>query len=159
METSEKTPIKKSRWKAYTMLAIVLFALGLQIYNSLWPKADVFFGSSKLHVLVANTVEHRYVGWNNKKDMGKYDGMLFIFPDQGQHVMTMRKTVFPVDIIWLRNNTIADIAPNVQPEPNKADRNLNPYFSRSNSNAVLEVPAGFAQKQGLKIGDAVIVVE
>lgn len=150
-------PAHTPRWKIYTLLGIIVFALGLKAYNSWWPKAEVVIGGATLRVLVADTAAQRYRGWSEKKTMGKYDGMLFVFSDLGQHTMVMRNMQFPLDIIWLKNNVIIEIAPNVQPEPGRSEGMLTPYFSRADSDAVLELPAGSAKNMGLKIGDRVLV--
>lgn len=122
----------------------------------MWPKANVKIGGEVLKVLVANTPAHQVEGWSNKKDMGNYGGMLFVFPDFGQHTMVMRDMRFPLDIVWLNGNKIVEIAPNIQTEPGKTEAQLTPFFSSQPSNMVLELPAGFMDKTGIKIGDEVV---
>ncbi len=150
-------PSKTPRWKIYTVFVIIAAALGLKLYNSWWPKADVVVGGTTLRVLVADTVQHRYHGWSERKNMGKYDGMIFVFPDVGQHTMVMRNMEFPLDIVWLNNDIIVEIAPEVQPEPGKTEGLLTPYFSRGDSDAVLELKSGFVKEHNVKIGDKVTV--
>lgn len=143
------------RWEWYLLLLMVVLSLGLKIYHARWPKTEVIISSQKFSVLVANTNKHRFQGWSKKKDMGKYGGMLFVFPSRGQHAMVMRDMNFPLDIVWIDGRTVVDIAPNLQPEPNKTENQLTPYFSRLPANLVLELPAGFLDKNKVKIGDVV----
>ena len=106
---------------------------------------------------MAETAQHRFKGLSGRKDLGKYDGMAFIFPQRGQHAMVMRAMLFPLDIVWVDNGEIVDIAPNLAPENGRAEEHLTPYFARSSSTIVLEFSAGFKEKNGLKIGDKVII--
>lgn len=76
--------------------------------------------------------------------------MLFVYSDLSQHGMSLSGVKFPVDIIWINGREIVDIAPSLWP----TDQTL-PYFARGESNLVLELPAGFVEKNKIKIGDSV----
>ena len=147
----EPKPLKT--WHLIVLILVVVISVGHKIYSSLWSKATVKIAGQELRVLVANNYSHRLKGWSDKKDMGKYGGMLFVFPDHGQHAMVMRDMRFPLDIVWLDNNKVVDIAPNLPPELGVAEDQLTIYRSRTPSTMVLELPAGFRDKYGLKIGD------
>ncbi len=149
----EKKPFKK--WHLILLVIIIVFAMGKKIYDSFWPKATIRIGGQEVWVLVADTYNHRLKGWSDKKDMGKYGGMLFVFPESGQHAMVMRDMRFSLDIVWLDGTKIIDIAPNLLPEPNVPEEKLTIYGARAASTMVLELPAGFMQKTGIKIGDRV----
>jgi len=146
---------KLNKWEIILIFVMIGLALGLKVYHSRWPKADIRVGEETIKVLIANTPRHLYDGLGGKKDMGKYSGMLFMFSNKGQHTMVMRDMKFPIDIVWLDGGNIIDIAPNVQPEINVAEGQLIPYFSRLPSTMVLELPAGFVKKNKLKIGDRI----
>lgn len=149
----EPKPFKT--WHLVLLILVIVIAFGYKIYGSLWTKATVKIGGQEIHVLVADTYNHRLKGWSDRKDMGKYGGMLFVFPDRGQHAMVMRDMHFPLDIIWLDGNKVVDIAPNLPPEPGLPEAQLTVYMARSASTLVLELPAGFKEKTGLKIGDII----
>jgi len=137
---------------------IILVSIGANAYAQYWPKLNISVGGQEMKVLVANNEKHWQKGWSGKKDMGLYSGMLFTYPAKSQHVIFMRDMNFPIDIIWLSNGEVVDMAPNVQPEPNRLENELRPYFARLPSNAVLEFYAGFITKNGVKIGDRVKLV-
>ena len=61
--------------------------------------------------------------------------------------------MFPIDIIWINYNKVVDILNNV---PNNFDI-LKPrfYTPRTPVNFVLEVNAGFASENKIKIGDTI----
>ena len=137
----KKKERKMKKWEWILLLLIVVFSLSLKIYHSQWPKENIVVAGQELHVLVADTQQHQYKGWSDRKDMGKYDGMIFVMGNRGQHTMVMRDMHFPIDILWVDGSKIVDMAPNVQPESDKGQ--LRPYFSRLPSNMVLELKAGF----------------
>src|SRR3989344_6135441 len=142
-------------WHLVVIILVIVVAAGYRIYGSWWTKATVKIGGREVLVLVADTYSHRLKGWSDRKDMGKYGGMLFVFPERSRHAMVMRDMHFPLDIIWLDGGKVIDIAPNVLPEPGIPEELLTVYQARAASTLVLELPAGFMSQTGLKIGDEV----
>jgi len=147
------------KWHYIFFAVMILLALGLKAYSYYWPKATINLNGRTLHVLIADTEVNRIKGWSNKKNMGKYDGMLFVFPDKKQHTMVMRDMKFPLDIIWLDGFTIVDMAPNLQPENDIPEEDLTPYFARLPSTLVLELRAGYIIENKLKIGDRMEMIK
>lgn len=149
----QNKPVKKWCW--YLLLLVVSLSLILKVYSYYWPKAQITIGEKTIKVLVADNDRHWQKGLSGRKNLGQYGGMLFIFPTSVQHTMVMREMKFALDIVWLDDYKIVDIAPSVQPEPGKIDGQLTPYFSRLPSDMVLELPAGFVQANGIKIGNTI----
>ncbi len=139
------------------LLVIVAVSLGVRVYAWRWPRGVVSIAGHQLSVLVADTDQHRFQGLSNRDSLENFQGMLFIFPRREQHTMVMREMRFPLDIVWLDGNTIVDIAPQLQPEPDRSEAELTPYPGRVPSTMVLELPAGFAEQNALKVGDRVVV--
>jgi len=152
-----KQPKPFKTWHLVLLILVVVISIGHKIYSSLWPKETVKIGGQEVRVLVADNYQHRLKGWSGRKDMGKYGGMLFVFPDRADHAMVMRDMYFPLDIIWLDGNKVVDIAPNLPPEPGIPEEQLTIYRARAASTMVLELPAGFKERTGLKIGDFIEV--
>jgi uncharacterized membrane protein (UPF0127 family) len=144
----------KKNWQIYAMGAILLCAFVLKMQTYYWPKSEIQINTRVFKVIVANNQKHWQKGLGGRESLGKYDGMFFVFPEVKQHVFIMRDMKFPIDIIWIKNGEIIDIAPNV---PVEAAKNgvYTQYYARDDSNAVLELNAGTALKYGLKIGDSV----
>ena len=148
-------PREFKRWHMYLLIIMIVVAIGYKLYSSIWPKGIVVIGGETISVLVANNFPHLYKGWSDRDSMGEYGGMLFVFLRKDQHAMVMRNMRFPLDIVWLNGNTIVDIAPNAVPEPGRSESQLTPYFARLPSTFVLELPAGFTSKYGVKVGDTI----
>jgi uncharacterized membrane protein (UPF0127 family) len=157
MSKNENSEIKS--WQVYILVLIILTTIGLKLYQSFyWPKAQIKINDKIILVLVADNFKHWQKGLGGRNSLGKYKGMLFIFPDIKRHVFVMRDMKFPIDIIWIKNNLIVDFASNVPTEYEKTEAELTPYLARADSDMVLELPAGTALNWGLKIGDKIEVV-
>lgn len=139
-------------------LILIAAAAVLKILEFRYPKTTLKAGNETLSVLVASTPAHQYRGLGKREAMPE-NGMLFPFSESGRHGFVMRDMEFSIDIIWLNNGVIVDIAPNLPLEPGVKDENLKVYFPRGDANAVLELPAGEAERLGLKIGGTVEVVD
>jgi len=160
MKTEPTTPKKvlKSKWRWTLIGLFLLMTVFVKAYTTwYWPKAEIVLGGQTLNVLVAKYPWQWEKGLGDRKALGKYDGMLFLFPKVEQHAMVMRDMRFPLDIVWLSRGTVVDIAPNVPIQPNVPEEELRVYMGRLPSNMVLELPAGKAKEWGLKIGDKLSV--
>ena len=102
-------------------------------------------------VEVVSTPEKLRLGLSGREGLPKGEGMLFVFPSAGEYPFWMKEMKFAIDIIWIgedgRVAFIKDSAtPESFPEVFKPERK---------ARYVLEVLAGFAKKNNLKVGDGV----
>jgi uncharacterized membrane protein (UPF0127 family) len=68
----------------------------------------------------------------------------------------MKDMLIPLDFIWVANGKIVKIDKNVPaPAPNTPDGNLKTYSPGTPIDYVLEVNAGFSDKNNIKVGDSV----
>jgi uncharacterized membrane protein (UPF0127 family) len=150
---------KVKNWQWIILGIIIAFSLFLKIYyNYHWPKAKVKINARVFNVLVADNKKNWIKGLGGRDNLGNYDGMIFLFPTQQQHVFVMRDMRFPIDIIWIKNGVVVDFAPNVPLDLAKTESELVPYAARDVSDRVLELKAGTAQQLNLKIGDKVDIL-
>ncbi len=81
-------------------------------------------------------------------------GMLFVYRTVEPHQHWMYQVKFPVDTIWLdRDKKIVEIVANMPPCNGKAAHECPQYGGVQPSRYALEVNAGVAAKNGLKVGD------
>ena len=73
--------------------------------------------------------------------------MIFIFSDSAKRNFVMREMRYPLDMIWVNNNKVIGVSENLQPE--QAPYTV--YSSPSAANMVIEVPAGYVQKNKITI--------
>lgn len=158
-QKNENTEKKVNKFNIIIIVGFLVCAVGLNFYlKYYWPKATLIIGGQEINVLVAKSSVHQYEGCSNRDNLGKMDGMLFVFNEESQHPMVMREMRFSLDMVWLDGVEIVDLAKNLAPEPGKNNMELTPYVGRTVSNMVLELPAGFLDKYSIKIGDKVKVV-
>jgi uncharacterized protein len=101
-------------------------------------------------VEMATTEEEKTTGLMYRKELADGKGMLFDFWPEQQISMWMKNTYIPLDMIFIRaDGRILRIEENTEP---MSTRNIS---SGGPARAVLEVPAGTAQKYGIAPGDRV----
>lgn len=140
-------------WQIFFLMIFVLSFLALKVWEWHWPEGEVILKDQSLTVLLADNPKHRYQGLSGREDFGEYDGMLFILGDYSRPGFVMREMNFPIDIVWIRDQVVVDIAPRLKPQPGVSEADLQGYFPRTEANFVLELPAGWSEVQDLKIGD------
>ena len=147
-----------SKFSLIIILGFFAAAIFMFFWQYHWDTATVHLTDQNLKVLVAKTPKQWHKGVGGRESLQPYDGMLFLFPESRRQAIVMRDTLFPLDIIWLDRGTVIDIAPNVPTEIGKSETELRRYHPRAAASMILEVPAGWTQKYGLKIGDKLTVV-
>jgi uncharacterized protein len=65
------------------------------------PVITLVAGGQSIKAEVAAKEEHRQKGLMFRTQMGKSDGMLFVFPQLGYHAMWMRNTLIPLSVAYM----------------------------------------------------------
>ena len=120
------------------------------------PSTRVVLNGMEIQVEVSATEKSRSLGLSGRKNLGEYQGMLFIFDSPGAYPFWMNNMHFPLDIIWIFGNKIVQISPAVPPPSQTAGTpvTINPG---SLVDKVLEVNSGLASRLGAKVGDTVVI--
>ena len=113
-------------------------------------------GPQTLMVEVATSTPAMEQGLSDRTSMGQDQGMLFDFGSGSWLYPSfwMKDMDFNLDFIWIEQNKIVGITSDV-PAPTTADESLPYYYPPSPVDEVLEVNAGWAQKNHIMLGDAV----
>lgn len=152
-----QNPFKRSH--VVFLIIFIIAVAGVNLWQRWYiPTAVLELKGTKLDVMVAKTPAQQYRGLGKRDSLDPYDGMLFLFWESAEYAIVMRDMEFPIDIVWLDQGVVVDIAPNVQTEQG-ADETFTRYYPRKQANMVLELSAGWAEAHGLKIGDTMKVVE
>lgn len=113
----------------------------------------VKINNKEIKVEIIDTSELIYKGLSGRDNLCEDCGMLFKFNNRQERAFVMRDMNFPIDIIWIDEDVIIGIEENLQPEGSDYK---NIYESPEPVNYVLEVNAGFADKNNIKKGDKII---
>lgn len=111
-----------------------------------------------LKVEYAETAGQKTQGLSDREFLDSNSGMFFVFSkaDNPRPSFWMHKMRFPLDIIWIKDNMVVDISANVPPLEFEANiKNIPRYKPKTDIDSVLEVNAGWAKLNGIKIGDKV----
>ncbi len=121
------------------------------------PKKDISVGSTALKVILADEESERKQGLSGKSSLPEEEGILFVFDQKDTFpAFWMREMLIPIDIIWINDGAIAKIDKNLTPpEKDTPDSALQLYYPDKPIDYVLEVNAGFSDKNSLKVGDSV----
>lgn len=150
----EHTKRSIPKWHFLLVGAVIAVAILLQLWPDSVQTEKYILAGKKIDVEVAKTLEQQFRGLGGREEIGSADAMLFPFAFKGKHGFVMRDMQFAIDIVWLNDGVVVDIAPNVQPESFAAEEyELTVYAPRDIANAVLEFEAGWVKKYDLKIGD------
>ena len=122
------------------------------ISSDVLKKGSLVLGGQTIKIELASTNQAQYKGLSNRDNLCADCGMFFDFPYKDKLNFVMRDMHFPLDIIFINDETILNIAANLAPEGSKTN---NIYSSISEANRVLEVNAGYCQKYGIKAGDKI----
>ena len=150
--------VKFKKWHLIFFAMFVLVFLFLKLWQLRWPEVKLVLGEHEIHVQVARTVYHQYRGLGKRDILAPYDGLLFLYGEKARHGIVMREMRFPIDIIWLADGVVVDIASNVQIEP-VPEKMLTAYRPCTAANLVLETAAGWSAAHGVKIGTVLKYVE
>jgi len=148
----EKT---KFKLKDKIGMGIILVALGLfLVQRILWGGGvvdgkEIMIDNVKLNVIVADNDEKRYQGLSGRSALGDNQGMLFVHNVVGQYKYVMRDMNFDLDFIFIKDGKIVDIAKNVSKDFKGIVQGATDY------DMVLEVPAGWVERNGVELGDSV----
>lgn len=116
-------------------------------------ESSVQIRNTVIPVELARTSLEQQRGLSGRATLDPNKGMLFIFTRADYYKFWMPDMQFPIDIIWINDNTVVDISANVS----NAFDPINPtyYSPRTPAQYVLEVNSGFAAVHSINIGDSV----
>ena len=108
-------------------------------------------GELVVRVEVADDREEQMRGLMYRTDLAADAGMLFLFDQEQPRSFWMKNTPLPLDIIYIaKDGRIVSIAEHTTPFSTAA------IPSGAPAQNVLEVNAGYAQRNGVRVGDRVV---
>lgn len=108
-------------------------------------------GDAIINAEIADAPAKQTKGLSGRNELGKNNGMLFIYDKPGFHSIWMKNMKFPIDIIWIdENKKIIGTENEVKPEsyPKSFEPPLPVKYT-------LETNSGFVKKYGVEIGKIV----
>jgi hypothetical protein len=111
----------------------------------------VIAGRVTLTVEVARSPEEQVRGLSGRRSLEPDHGMLFVYERAQPVSIWMKGMRFPLDILWIHAGRIVAIEKDAPPlTPVGPER-----VYTATADLVLEVPAGFTDRQKIRVGDPV----
>ena len=131
---------------------LVLLFLGYHFWTAVTIDniSYVQMGGQNVRVDLALTEAEHTKGLSGKNELMENEGMLFVFDKPGKYSFWMKDMSFPIDIVWFGEDMKVvyikkNAGPKLYPET---------YGPDTDAKYVLEVMAGFSDKNNLKVGDS-----
>lgn len=124
-----------------------------------YQHAQVVFGEQAVKVLIPNSQATSALGLGGRTALTDSEGMLWQYAQPEQPTFWMHGMLIPLDFIWLQDSKVIEILPDVTPPAAGTDPIDLPLYRPSQLvDGVLEVPAGFAERHQVRIGDPVEII-
>ena len=114
----------------------------------------VIAGRVKLTVELARTMDEQVRGLSGRAGLKPGSGMLFVYDRTHPISIWMKDMLFSLDIIWIQAGRIVAIEKHAPPLTSAGPERV--YTVTADS--VLEVPAGFTDREKIRLGDSVQAV-
>lgn len=111
----------------------------------------VAIGNQVYQLEIVKSEAARQRGLSGRPSLPANTGMRFVFDTPDRYTFWMDNMRFPIDMVFLSDGVIVNIANNV-PYPKTSNETPAVVRPLQTFNEVLELPAGDADKLGLKIG-------
>jgi uncharacterized membrane protein (UPF0127 family) len=114
------------------------------------PGPSITIRNQTVQLEITNTPLEQAKGLGDRDSLEWGHGMLFEYSEPRFAAFWMKDMRFDIDIVWIRDNQIVDLSHRVPFSPGGPGPTVRP---REVVDTVLEVPAGFAQANGWRVGD------
>ena len=132
------------------VLLLTVFTFFYYFKHPLGTRATIHGHEFAIELAVTPQEKSKGLGYRNS--LPENTGMLFPYDHKERYQFWMKGMRFPLDIVWILDNNIVDIAKNV---PVSVNGYLPEYMPSVAVNKVLELNAGTMDEIGAKVGDIV----
>lgn len=132
-----------------------MFFIGQKSACRDFNQASLKVGSAELSVALAKSSGEQSLGLGGCSSLPKDSGMYFVYDEPRLVSFWMKGMLMPIDIIWIADGKVIGMEEFVPPPTSSKTELLPQYKPVREVSGVLEIAAGEAKEQGIKIEDAV----
>lgn len=138
------------------MVLLIIAVFFLLVRKPQEKTSEILINGKKLQIELMQTEEEKTKGLSDRKNLCSNCGLLFVYDNKGIYSFWMRRMYFDIDILWLNGDRVVDITYDAKkPEAAEFEAPRTIYQNKVPADKVLEVNAGWVEKNGIKIGDIV----
>jgi uncharacterized membrane protein (UPF0127 family) len=116
-----------------------------------WKSSEIIMGGETFKAEIVDNQEKIEKGLSGRESLCEKCAMLFLFDNLAKHNFWMKNMEFNLDLIWVKDNKIVQISPQISHELGEKET-ISPAVE---VNKVIEINAGMSEKLGLKVGEEV----
>lgn len=128
------------------------------VQSELKFESTIYIGNTQFKSAIANDNKTRERGLSGHPKLEDDQAMVFSFvnSERKRPGFWMKEMLFPIDIIWVRENIVVDISKNVPaPEPGTPLNDLPLFYPKEPIDTVIEINTGLSDKLNIKTGTTV----
>lgn len=137
-----------------TAVCLAVIYLGWQYFRPGYRGPWLSINNVTIKLEIAKSQQEQARGLSGREALPSGQGMLFVSDKYYKPRFWMKDMLFPIDIIWIRDNRVVGYEKYLLPEGSQPKMIYEPVEEVNN---VLEVYAGFTDDNNVKIGDQVII--
>lgn len=130
-----------------------LRSVSLEMERPQFKKQKVRLKGQELLVEIADNEQKRSFGLMMIRELRRGEGMLFIFPDSAPRSFWMKNTFVPLSIAFFNEHGVLLNVHDMKEMKSTAEAPQETYASQGPAQFALEVPRGWFQSNGVKVGD------
>jgi hypothetical protein len=119
-----------------------------------YNQTQVTINNHQFKAYIADTPEKQSQGLSDITSMFPEEGMQFIYNTPAIYKFWMKDMNFNLDFVWIRDGKIVDLTENMSSDLIDQVKTISPKVP---ADSMLELNAGQIYKNGLKVGDEVVV--
>src|SRR3989338_7198368 len=89
----------------FVLLAFAILGFSVKAKTSASKKYLIIEGET-FKIEIADTIQSHGRGLSGRAGLGADEGMYFVFPFRARYGFWMKGMKFPIDIVWIKNNSI-----------------------------------------------------
>lgn len=122
-----------------------------------FEKVKIKIGSKNLEVELADTPEKNSFGLMYQKSLKENDGMLFVFQREQILSFWMKNTFVDLSLAYIDSNFRVIDFHDMKASKSEMQTDFTTYQSRNPAQYALEMRLGWFKKNGIKVGDKLII--
>jgi uncharacterized membrane protein (UPF0127 family) len=121
--------------------------------NPKGEQVEMQVGEETVRVEVRDTEAGKALGLSGRANLGKDEGMLFVYEQPARPTFWMKDMRFDLDVLWITEGKVVQIDEQVA-APTAAEPRIRTLSPAMEVDQVLEVAAGWVAERGVEVGDS-----